>query len=129
MKTIIKISALLASVIHILFFCLESLLWTNPKVQKIFGQSAETISATKLLAFNQGFYNLFFALGIIAALLVMKKNQTIGFTLLAYIGSCMLGAALVLLYSSPTMITGVLAQGVPPMVMLLGISVYCNKNC
>ena len=128
MKTTIKIFALLAAIIHALFFCLESLLWTNPKVQKVFGQTAETIESTQLLAFNQGFYNLFFALGLVAALVVMKKNETIAFTLLAYIGSCMVGAALVLLYSAPHMITGFLAQGLPPALMLVSITMYCRKN-
>lgn len=129
MKITIKIFALLSAIIHILFFCLESLLWTNPKVQKIFGQSAETIDATTLLAFNQGFYNLFFALGMIVGIAVMEKHKTIGFTLIAYIGSCMLGAAMVLLYSAPKMITGVTAQGLFPAIMLACIAVYCKNGC
>ena len=44
--------------LHIVFFILESILWTTPKVRRLFMNSAEAAKATKVLAQNQGFYNL-----------------------------------------------------------------------
>ena len=46
------------AVLHIGFFILESVLWTSPKVILLFKNTEESAQATKVLAFNQGFYNL-----------------------------------------------------------------------
>ena len=59
------VATLLVAVLHAGFFVLEALLWTRPAVRRIFGTTAEEAEATKVLALNQGAYNL----GI-AALLV-----------------------------------------------------------
>lgn len=45
-------------VLHICFFVLESVLWTHPVVCKVFDQSEREASLTKVLAQNQGAYNL-----------------------------------------------------------------------
>ena len=41
---------------------MESLTWTSPRTRATFGTTAEEAETTKLLAFNQGFYNLFLAI-------------------------------------------------------------------
>lgn len=51
-------AVVLVAVLHVAFFALESVLWTTPKVRKIFGNSAEKAEITKVLAQNQGAYNL-----------------------------------------------------------------------
>src|SRR5260370_34572320 len=53
----------LAGIIHVLFFCMESLWWTKPAVYGRFRNTAEQAQTTKSLALNQGFYNLFLAAG------------------------------------------------------------------
>jgi putative membrane protein len=49
----------LAAVLHVYIFVLESLQWTEPRTRATFGTTLESAEATKELAFNQGFYNLF----------------------------------------------------------------------
>ena len=44
--------------LHSCFFVLESVLWTSPNVRRIFGTTEEEAKATRVLALNQGFYNL-----------------------------------------------------------------------
>ena len=44
--------------LHIGFFVLEAVLWTSPKVRRVFGNTEEEALATRVLALNQGFYNL-----------------------------------------------------------------------
>ena len=53
----------LAAVLHVYIFVLESLQWTAPRTRATFGTTLEEAEATKLLAFNQGFYNLFLEIG------------------------------------------------------------------
>ena len=48
--------------LHVYIFVLESLQWTAPRTRATFGTTLEEAEATKLLAFNQGFYNLFLAI-------------------------------------------------------------------
>ncbi|HEY6784033.1 MAG TPA: DUF1304 family protein, partial [Gemmatimonadales bacterium] len=66
MLLVMWLAGILAGAIHVLIFCMESLWWTAPGVQKRFRQTPEQAQATKLFAFNQGFYNLFLALGVFA---------------------------------------------------------------
>ena len=68
MLTVMFLVALLAGVVHVLIFCMESLWWTSPKVRARFRQTPEQAEATRLFAFNQGFYNLFLAVGTFAGL-------------------------------------------------------------
>jgi putative membrane protein len=51
--------------LHLLFFVLESFLWTKPAGRRILGLSAELAESTKSLAANQGLYNAFLAAGLI----------------------------------------------------------------
>ena len=47
----------LVAVLHLVFFVLESVLWTKPTGRKIFGQTVDEAETTKVLAMNQGVYN------------------------------------------------------------------------
>ena len=53
----LALSALVA-LIHVYIFVLESVLWTKPAGRKVFQNSAEKAEVTKVLALNQGAYNL-----------------------------------------------------------------------
>ena len=55
--------------LHLLFFVLESFLWTKPTGRKVFGLSRELAESTKSLAANQGLYNAFLAAGLIWGLM------------------------------------------------------------
>ena len=56
------IVAALAALLHVYIFVMESVTWTSPRTRATFGMSADEAAATKELAFNQGFYNLFLAI-------------------------------------------------------------------
>lgn len=50
--------------LHIIFFILEMFLWTTPIGLKVFRQTREQALVTKVLAANQGLYNLFLSIGL-----------------------------------------------------------------
>jgi putative membrane protein len=56
---------LLPAVIHLYIFALESLFWNRPYTRRVFGVSSDEAEATRLLAWNQGFYNLMLAVAMI----------------------------------------------------------------
>jgi putative membrane protein len=116
------ISAVLAGVIHVLFFCMESLWWTRPAVYRRFRSTEAQAQATKNLAFNQGFYNLFLAAGVFAGLsLTETGHYRAGVILVAWNCLSMLAAAVVLAASSPAMMRGALIQGLPPLIFVAGL--------
>ncbi|HEY0217854.1 MAG TPA: DUF1304 domain-containing protein, partial [Cellulomonas sp.] len=53
--------AALAALVHVYIFRLESLTWTSERTRAVFGTTEAEAEATRALAFNQGFYNLFLA--------------------------------------------------------------------
>src|SRR5215475_10028064 len=116
--------AVLAALLHVYIFVMESLTWTSPRTRATFGTTPETAETTKELAFNQGFYNLFLAIvAAIGVVFVVTGCKAVGLALIfAGVGS-MLAAALVLLLSSPDKARAAITQGAFPLiaVVLLGI--------
>ncbi|WP_016882283.1 MULTISPECIES: DUF1304 domain-containing protein [unclassified Rhodococcus (in: high G+C Gram-positive bacteria)] len=112
--------AALASALHVYIFVLESVLWTSPRTRATFGTSAEEAGATKELAFNQGFYNLFLAIvtavGIVA---VIIGATAVGAALVFAGAASMLLAALVLLLSSPDKARAAITQGTLPLLAVI----------
>ncbi|HEV2055207.1 MAG TPA: DUF1304 domain-containing protein [Methylomirabilota bacterium] len=121
MVAVMWVAAALAGLIHVLFFCMESLWWTKPAVYRRFRSTETQAQTTKSLAFNQGFYNLFLAAGAFGGLaLIAAGHRQAGMILVAWNCASMLAAAVVLAASSPQMMRGALIQGLPPLVFLLG---------
>jgi len=117
----------LAALLHVYIFVLESLTWTTPRTRAVFGTTAEEAETTKLMALNQGFYNLFLAivtgLGIPP---VVMGDTAVGVALVfAGVGS-MAAAAAVLLLSAPDKARAALIQGTFPVIaivlLVLGLS-------
>jgi putative membrane protein len=95
--------ALLAAALHVLVFFMESVWFMRPKVHRRFGAAtAADAEARRLFAFNQGFYNLFLAIGIFCGLALLHSggNVTVGRTLVLFSCACMLGAGVVLFFSA-----------------------------
>lgn len=118
-----SVLALAAAALHVLIFALESLLWGTPRSQAVFGEQApEEIAATRLMALNQGFYNLFLAvLAALGAILLLAGSTAVGGALaLAGTGS-MLAAALVLLLASPAHRAAAIKQGTLPLLAVLAL--------
>ena len=119
MHAALWVAALLSALIHVLFFCMESLWWTKPAVYRRFRSTEAQALVTKSLAFNQGFYNLFLALGTFAGLgLVLTGYSRIGWMFVSWNCFCMLGAAVVLAGSAPGMRRGAVIQGAAPLLFL-----------
>lgn len=120
MLTFALVFAALAALVHVYIFVLESVRWTAESTRKTFGNSEAAAQATKEMAFNQGFYNLFLALmaaaGIISA---ATGHHEVGAALvLAGCGS-MLAAGLVLLISSPKKARAALVQLTFPLIAVV----------
>ena len=120
MLGVMWLAGLLAGAIHVLIFCMESLWWTTPKVRARFRQLPEQAQATRLFAFNQGFYNLFLAMGVFAGFALVRAGYSIsGWSLVTWSCLSMLGAAIVLAASAPQLRRGALIQGAAPFLFLL----------
>jgi putative membrane protein len=116
----------LAALLHVYIWVMESLTWTSARTRATFGISEEEAVATKELAFNQGFYNLFLAI-ITAVGLVLGafEHYDAGLALIFAGTGSMLAAALVLLVSSPDKARAAITQGILPLIaiVLIGVGV------
>jgi putative membrane protein len=112
--------AALAAVLHVYIFTMESLTWTSPRTRAAFGTTHEEAETTKLLAFNQGFYNLFLAVvaGIGIAGIAMGHKAVGAALIFAGIGS-MAAAAVVLVISAPDKARSAVIQGTFPAIALV----------
>jgi len=120
MHTLMGLSAVLAALVHVYIFSMESLWWTSPEVRRRFRQTPEQSETTRVLAFNQGFYNLFLAIGIFAGYALLHLEHPVAaLTLITWSCVCMVGAAVVLFASVPGMWRGALIQGAAPLVYLV----------
>ncbi|HEY1842920.1 MAG TPA: DUF1304 domain-containing protein [Mycobacterium sp.] len=120
MITAALVFAGLAGLLHVYIFTMESLTWTSKRTRAAFGTTPEEAETTKLLAFNQGFYNLFLAIaagaGIVA---VASGHRTVGAALVfAGVGS-MAAAAVVLLASAPDKARAAVMQGTFPVIAVV----------
>ena len=68
--------AALAALVHVYIFVLESLRWTEPATRRVFGTTEEAAAITQPLAYNQGFYNLFLAIGTVAGIGMVGSNRS-----------------------------------------------------
>lgn len=110
----------LAALLHVYIFVLESVRWSHPSVWRIFGiASQEVADTTKPMAYNQGFYNLFLALGAGIGILLWAVNgvdDVAGRTLLLFSLGSMVAAALVLLTSGRKYLRPAVTQGTLPLI-------------
>ena len=112
--------AALASALHVYIFVLESVLWTAPRTRATFGTTADEAAATKELAFNQGFYNLFLAIVTMVGVVAVAVDATAVGAALVFAGAgSMVLAAAVLLISSPDKARAALTQGTLPLLAVL----------
>ena len=67
----------LVVLIHLYIVVLEMILWDKPFGRKVFGNTAEFATASKVLAANQGLYNGFLAAGLIWGLSMGAAGQSV----------------------------------------------------
>lgn len=111
--------------LHVLFWVLESFLWMRPSTWRAFGlRSQEDAKTVRPMAFNQGYYNLFLAIGVIVGLSLIAAGSTeAGCALVFLSAASMVGASLVLLFSSRKLARAALIQGVAPLVGIVLLAV------
>ena len=122
--------ALLAAVLHIYIFTMESITWTKPATWKRFGVASQAdAETTKALAYNQGFYNLFLAAGALAGagFVALAPEDPVlaaaGWTLVFSSCGSMLLAALVLALSGRKYLRAAATQGATPLLaVVLGVA-------
>ncbi|CCQ17033.1 putative uncharacterized protein [Rhodococcus sp. AW25M09] len=117
MHPVAQIFAAIAAVLHVAIFVMESVLWSRPAVWAKFGlpnQNAADI--TKPMAFNQGFYNLFLAIGIVVGLVL---GGSAGDAIVYFACASIVGAALVLASGGAKYFRAAAVQGITPLLALV----------
>ena len=117
MNTIAQIFVVLAGVFHLAVFAMESLLFLKPSTYQRFGvrNEAEAMIA-KPWAYNQGFYNLFLALGALGGLVAGGDK---GHAISLFACACMVGAGVVLVASNRRMVRAAAMQAGPPLLAIV----------
>jgi putative membrane protein len=113
--------AVVAAALHVLFFYAESVTFTRPTTWRRFGLSTqEQADIVRPMAFNQGFYNLFLAIGIVIGLVLVAAGQTdAGRAIVLFACACMVLAGVVLLATSRSMLRAASLQAVPPLLAII----------
>ncbi len=114
----------LAALLHVYIFVLESVRWEHPATRAAFGTTAEVAATTKPLAFNQGFYNLFLAIGTAVGVCVAESHRPVGLTLIVFGAGSMLAAALVLVASDRGKARAAAVQDLFPFLALLALLLH-----
>jgi putative membrane protein len=115
-----SVFVVLAALVHVYIFVLESLTWTSAGTRKTFGISSEAEAQTiKPMAFNQGFYNLFLAIEAALGVVLLEVSQPVGLTLMIVGAGSMLLASLVLVSTGKRNRRSAFVQGITPLVGLV----------
>jgi putative membrane protein len=123
MTVMAVVFGVVAGVVHLGFWLMESIRWRQPAIWKRFGVSSQDEADALAFAMqNQGYYNLFLAIGAIAGAVLVSTDIAGRTTLLGYCSLFMLGAAVVLFVARRTMVQAALVQGVPPAFALLALA-------
>ena len=118
----------LAALLHVYIFVMESVQWTQPRIWKRFGvRDQASADAMKGMAYNQGFYNLFLAVGAVLGVVLFWTGadgtaaDVAGRTLVLFSLGSMTAAALILLSTGRSYLRAALVQGTLP---LLGFALF-----
>lgn len=114
--------AALAALLHVYIFVMESVQWTQPRIWKRFGVADQNAAEiTKPMAYNQGFYNLFLAVGTVLGMVLFLAGadaapvRAAGLALVLFSLGSMVAASLVLLTTGVKYLRATLVQGTLPL--------------
>jgi putative membrane protein len=112
--------ALVAAGIHAWFFVLESLWFMRPSVHRRFGlASEEQARVVRSFAYNQGFYNLFLAVGAaLGVALSFAGNAATGLPIMLFACGSMVAAGVVLVTHNRAFARAAAIQVVPPLAAI-----------
>jgi putative membrane protein len=116
--------ALVAAVLHVAIFYLESIAFSRPPTWARFGLSTQAeADVVRPMAFNQGFYNLFLALGVVGGLVLADLASggaaSAGIGIAKFALASMVLAGCVLLATGRRFRRAALIQAIPPALALL----------
>jgi putative membrane protein len=120
MNFVAQAAAVLAGLLHVVIFTMESVLFGRPQIHRRFLTAPQDVDAVRPWALNQGFYNLFLGLGVLAGVVWLHTGDvTVGRTLVVFGCLCMLGAALVLVLTDRRMARAAVTQGLLPLIAVV----------
>ncbi len=121
MHPVAQVFVALAGLLHVVIFAMESLLFSRPKVWRRFLiESAADAEVARVWAYNQGFYNLFLALGALGGLVAVWSGwQVAGAAIALFACGCMALAGAVLIGTDRRMLRAGIMQAAPPLLALL----------
>ena len=116
-----SVFAVLAAVVHVVIFRLESIAWSKPAVWKRFGvKSQADADVVRPMAYNQGFYNLFLGVGAVIGVVLLATGLTeAGLAIALFATGSMLAAASVLILSNRSLARAAVTQGAFPLLAVL----------
>jgi putative membrane protein len=124
MNLVTQIFAMVAVLFGVVAFVLESFLFQRPSVQTFLLGKPEPAAGVRLWAFNQGFYNLFLALGPAAGLIAHYAGQeSVGRALVIYGCAFMAACGVVLFISDRSLWRSMIGQSGPPLIALVAMLV------
>ena len=123
MGVVCQTAAAMAGLLHIAIFYLEAVAFSRPRIYRRFLVADDRDAGVVApWALNQGFYNLFLAIGTLTGVLVwMLGKPQQGRALIGFGCGCMLAAALVLLGTDRRMARAAASQGLLPLIALATI--------
>ncbi len=117
MTAAVQVFACLAGALHLLIFTMESVLFRRPQVWRRFLIASQTDAETvQPWAFNQGFYNLFLALGAIIGAIAAGDR---GLAVALFACGCMALAGVVLVATDRRMLRAGVTQAAFPLIALV----------
>ncbi len=113
-------AVLLAAAIHVLFFVLESVRFMQPATyRRFFVESQADAELLRPIFFNQGFYNLFLAIGAVAGVVALNTGHVeAGRALILLACGSMALAGIILLVTDRRFLRSGLIQSIPPLVAI-----------
>jgi putative membrane protein len=120
MNFVAQAAAVLAGLLHVVIFTMESVLFGRPQIHRRFLTASQDVDTVRPWALNQGFYNLFLGLGVLVGVVWLHTGDvTVGRTLVVFGCLCMLGAALVLVLTDRRMARAAVTQGLLPLIAVV----------
>lgn len=110
----------LAAALHVYIWSMESITWRQPGTWRKFGlKTQQEADANAVFAYNQGFYNLFLAIGTGLGVALVLRDCAWGWPLVFFGTGCMAGAAVILATSGRGYLRGAVMQGTFPLLAIV----------
>ncbi|SDU13913.1 DUF1304 domain-containing protein [Jiangella alkaliphila] len=120
MTVVAWVFAVVAGLFHLAAFVMESILFDRPSVQRAFVRDPGHAAGVRVWAFNQGFYNLALAAGVLIGVGVWAVDEdAVGKTLVVFGCAAMVLAGIVLFVSDRRLWQGAVGQALPPAVAIV----------